>query len=381
MDTSEALLDRRADAPLPQGRQVQQGGDHAMRARRNPDAFWRLRHDDLAALLARRDLAWETVRVYLALADLTCGYGKDRDTVSLGQIAEHAGMFTPAADGEQRPEVRHVRRALKTLEALGLYGQAPAEGQDVTRWVVWPPTTPEAPSTTAGTGSSASGGTTAEAGSSTTANPTADAGSRTTAKTTAGAGRHQDIQEKEDIQEGEEDDCPPPSVASLSQEKDSGNGTATANGHRETEGIQGNEHGTTTDPDEALRLALGRPPTPKELITFRQAVGEAQAAGATDALIARFVRLAAPGEGVWAGPNAAREEAKRLVDSWAKAGLEPRRQSVLEIIKDVWSAWGYVQQKGLPSWDMGLARNRKVLAWARREASALRAAGGKDDHD
>ena len=183
--------------------------------------------------------------------------------------------------------------------------------------------------------------------------------------------RNQHSEPTDEPKEGNQD-SPPPSCAALQRL----NGTATADGHRETEGIQGNEHGTTTDPNEALRLALGRKPTGKELITFRQAVGEAQAAGATDALIAHFVRLAAPGEGVWAGPNAAREEAKRLVDSWAKAGLEPRRQSVLEIIKDVWSAWDYVRQKNLPSWDMGLARNRKVLAWAKREASALRAADG-----
>jgi len=167
-----------------------------MNARRNPeDGFWRLRHDDLAALLARRDLSWETARVYLALADLTRGYGRDRDAVSLSQIADLAGMFTMAADGARRYEVRHVRRALKTLAVLGLCGQAPTSGQAVIRWVEWPPPPLEAPSTTASLGSSASPGSSATADA--TANATADAGRGTTAS----PGRHQ---EDQDIQENQE---------------------------------------------------------------------------------------------------------------------------------------------------------------------------------
>ncbi|MCX5653726.1 MAG: hypothetical protein NTY65_03635 [Planctomycetota bacterium] len=61
--------------------------------------FWRLRHDHLATLLARRDLSWAVVRVYLALADLTVGYRKERDEVSLSQIAETAGMFSIIESG------------------------------------------------------------------------------------------------------------------------------------------------------------------------------------------------------------------------------------------------------------------------------------------
>jgi hypothetical protein len=53
------------------------------------------------------------------LADLTLGYGHERDVVSLSQIAELAG-------GLRRP---NVRRALKALERLGLCGQSPAKGQ------------------------------------------------------------------------------------------------------------------------------------------------------------------------------------------------------------------------------------------------------------
>ena len=92
--------------------------------------FWRLSHDHLAAALARRDLNGESLRVYLALADLTRGYGKERDSVSLSQIADRAGGLT-------RP---HVCRALEILATKGLYGQTDALGQDVARWVVWPPT-------------------------------------------------------------------------------------------------------------------------------------------------------------------------------------------------------------------------------------------------
>jgi hypothetical protein len=90
--------------------------------------FWRLRHDDLAALLARRDLSWELARVYLALGDLTLGWGKTRDIVSLGEIAEHTGL-----------ERRHVVRALKRLAALGLYHQAEVQGEGILRWITWPP--------------------------------------------------------------------------------------------------------------------------------------------------------------------------------------------------------------------------------------------------
>jgi len=33
------------------------------------NGFWRLHHDDLAAVLARTDLSWETARVYLGEYD------------------------------------------------------------------------------------------------------------------------------------------------------------------------------------------------------------------------------------------------------------------------------------------------------------------------
>lgn len=105
----------------------------------NDGGFWRLTHGDLAAVLARRDLSGEQLRVFLALADLTRGYGHERDVVSLSQIADHAGQL-------RRP---HVARALRVLAAKGLYGQAPAQGQTFIRWVTWPPPVPATGNTTA----------------------------------------------------------------------------------------------------------------------------------------------------------------------------------------------------------------------------------------
>lgn len=133
--------------------------------------FWRLRHDELEALLRRHDLSWGLVRVMLALADLTRGYGKDRDTVSLGQIADKTGISQP-----------HVAHAMKQLAGKGLSGGAPGKGQAVIRWVVWP--VPPAPT--------ARDGTTATDGSSLL--PSAAAA--TTANATASVGRHQDTKKK-----------------------------------------------------------------------------------------------------------------------------------------------------------------------------------------
>lgn len=145
--------------------------------------FWRLRHDDLAAALARHDLNGEALRVYLALADLTFGYGKTRDVVSLSQIADRAGLFTTNDDGRREYRCPQVARALRMLRAKGLYGHAPADGQTVTRWVVWP-----APPS----GTTAEPGTTAEAGSSQSDPMTVS----TTAGATADVGKHQDPKTK-----------------------------------------------------------------------------------------------------------------------------------------------------------------------------------------
>jgi hypothetical protein len=149
--------------------------------------FWRLRHDDLAAVLARRDLTWETARVYLALADLTRGWHKPKDAVSLSQIAEMAGMWfldRKSDPPKKRLDCAHVARALRTLARLGLCGSESAGARETAiRWVVWPPP-PAAATATAGSRATAKP----------TAKATAMAGSSATAKPTAHPGRHQEVQ-------------------------------------------------------------------------------------------------------------------------------------------------------------------------------------------
>ncbi len=113
--------------------------------------FWRLDHDDLAAALARRDINGETLRVYLALADLTLGYGKACDVVSLSQIADRAGLYTTNGNGHREYRRGHVARALRRLWQKGLYEQERAGGQAVCRSVVWPAPPPDAAAQT-GTG-------------------------------------------------------------------------------------------------------------------------------------------------------------------------------------------------------------------------------------
>ena len=127
------------------------------------NGFWRLSHDDLAALLSRTDLSWETARVFLAVADLTLGYGKPRDTISLGQIAKVSGVHR-----------RHLTRALDRLKAIGLYGQRELGPQETERWVVWP--------ASPGDSNEATGtqvGTSADAGTRTSTNAGTERGTRT----------------------------------------------------------------------------------------------------------------------------------------------------------------------------------------------------------
>ena len=90
------------------------------------NGFWRLQHCDLAALL-KAPITWETARVFLAIGDLTQGYGKDRDTVSIDHISELTGV-----------DRRHVGRAIRRLKELGLYGEKKVSTRRVKRWIVWP---------------------------------------------------------------------------------------------------------------------------------------------------------------------------------------------------------------------------------------------------
>ncbi|MCX5654215.1 MAG: replication protein [Planctomycetota bacterium] len=245
--------------------------------------FWRLRHDHLAALLARSDLSWAVIRVYLALADLTWGYGKERDEVSLSQIAEHAGMFSTDRNGRQNLDIPHTNRALKELARLGLYGSADGKGQAVVRWVVWPP--PEyRPAGTAEHGTTAKAGSsaTAEDGTGTTAKPTAKATATGGTGTTARPGTHQEDQENQEHQEEREKtaagkDSLAPSVLQRSK---NGNGNSNGNGG-----------GKENDIDKIIAHAFlsGNPPAAARDACLDR-IGEALRLGATPQLIAWGVK-------------------------------------------------------------------------------------------
>jgi len=285
--------------------------------------FWRLRHDHLAALLARRDLSWSAARVYLALADLTWGYGRDRDEVSLSQIAEHAGMFLTDPDGETRPDRAHVVRALKRLEKCGLYGCASGEGQAMVRRAVWPPPEYRPAAGTAGPGTAAKAGNSAAAlgGSSGTAvdgsGTTAQAGSRTAAqagsgtaakaaaqagsRTAAQAGTHQDIVRHQEAQEVREKaaDAATTDSHSLPVSQDAQQPTATETA---TETATAAAEGTTTetatttatttaDIERVLRYAFpSAKPNEKAEAACRDRIGEAVRLGATPQLLAWAVQ-------------------------------------------------------------------------------------------
>jgi hypothetical protein len=265
--------------------------------------FWRLRHDDLAALLTRRDLSWAAVRVYLALADLTRGYGRERDEVSLSQIAEKAGMFSHGPDGKQYPNCAHVARALKVLARLGLYGSAGGNGQAMVRWVVWPP--PEY-RPAAGT---AEQGTTAKAGSSATAlggsSGTVLDGSGTTAKTTAlggsgttaPQGRHQEDVRHQEAQEEREKaaDAATTDSHSLPVSQDAQQPTATETAtETATADARENQRPTATTPadiERILRYAFpSAKPNEKAEAACRDRIGEAVRLGATPQLLAWAVQ-------------------------------------------------------------------------------------------
>jgi|GEM_PF-7061883 len=89
--------------------------------------FWKLHHDDLQGLLNCPGLCWGTVRVFLALGDLTLGWGKPQDVISLGEIARFSGIRR-----------KHVPRAIDRLRELGLYGEEHLSARKVVRWIVWP---------------------------------------------------------------------------------------------------------------------------------------------------------------------------------------------------------------------------------------------------
>jgi hypothetical protein len=181
---------------------------------------------------------------------------------------------------------------------------------------------------------------------------------------------HHGSETKDELAQGTGGNWPPPPL-SRTPATTEGNG----DGHNETEGIQGDDttDADPADPGAALRFSLGRDATTKERTAFDQAVREARKAGATDALIAHFVRKTPPGEGAWAGPNAAREETKRLVASW-RSELEPPRETIGAILSDVIFCRQYLAGEVAGACEEGRARCRRVQAWAERNRDALRKA-------
>ena len=91
--------------------------------------FWQLQHDDLQALLQCPGLCWGTVRIFLSLGDLTLGWGKAKDVISLGKIARFSGIHR-----------KHVPEAINRLRELGLYGEKRLSARKVVRWILWPDT-------------------------------------------------------------------------------------------------------------------------------------------------------------------------------------------------------------------------------------------------
>lgn len=166
----------------------------AGRFERARKGFWQVFHEDLVAFLARSDLSWGRARTYLALGDLTRGYGKKRAVVSLSQIACRSGKFVSTPDRTKRPDRAHVARDLKWLEKRGLAGSRRISGQQVERWITWPPP----PLHDEGTGAARSGSTIGPGDAATTGSgPAASSGNTSSAKdgsaSVAETGSHQDV--------------------------------------------------------------------------------------------------------------------------------------------------------------------------------------------
>jgi len=138
--------------------------------------FWRLEHSNLARILARTDLSWETARVYWAVGDLTLGFGRERDILSIGQISHLAHV-----------DHWHTFRALDRLLQFGLYGEEKVSTRKIIRWIVWPP--PEILNADAPVGAS-------EGTNGVGANDGASPGTKIGANGGANVGTHQEDQEK-----------------------------------------------------------------------------------------------------------------------------------------------------------------------------------------
>lgn len=151
--------------------------------------FWKLHHDDLQAFLQCSGLSWESARVFLALGDLTLGWGRDKGIVSVGDIARFAGMRR-----------KYVLRAIARLRELGLYGENRLSDRQTERWILLPERaggSPEAGGTQGVTDSPEVGANSPEAGA--TNGPDLGATLKTkdvkTPRLTAGKGGHQQFVE------------------------------------------------------------------------------------------------------------------------------------------------------------------------------------------
>ncbi len=89
--------------------------------------YWQLPHDLHGAILRRHDVSGEQLRVWLALGALTVGYGKPKDTIGAGQIADFCGVSR-----------RNVHRALGALTRKGLAGARMTGPRRVERWIIPP---------------------------------------------------------------------------------------------------------------------------------------------------------------------------------------------------------------------------------------------------
>jgi hypothetical protein len=310
--------------------------------------FWRLRHDHLAALLARRDLSWAVARVYLALADLTWGYGKERDEVSISQIAEHAGMFSTGPDGRQCLDTPHTNRALKELAGLGLCGSASGEGQAVLRWVVWPPPEyrPAAGTaehgTTAKAGSSATAevgrGTTANATAKTTANATALGGSGTTAR----QGRHQEVirsPRDQDTQERERErtaaDAATDSLSLVAAQSDDND-----NGDNNGNGAAGEKRNNGNDVDRVIAFAFPGGCSEKQRAAVVNAIANAVRQGASYPLLAHAVRSPkAQEETPWERIEEAGKRTAALLDKARYVWPPFKGETFLDLLKHMPENW------------------------------------------
>jgi hypothetical protein len=290
-----------------------------------PDGgFWRLRHDHLAALLARDDLSWRKVRVYLALADLIEGYQKPHDAVSINQIAERAGMFYTDKGGKRQLDRRHVSGALSDLAKLGLCGSEGgrcASHEKAVRWVVWPPPPLS--------------GHAAKAGSSPAAKDGARAAARAGLKATAGIGSraaatrgaHQEVVQEDSDKEkrkkvsADTDSLSPPVL----QRGQDGNAENSGNGN---------------DVDRVIAFAFPGGASEKQRAAVGNAITNAIRQGASYPLLAHAVGSPkAQGETPWERIEEAGKRTAALLASARHAWPDFKGEALLDLLTHIPPGW------------------------------------------